>query len=165
MRAMLISNLDVDQRFANGTQGRLLNWHPGATESKRTQTCVIFIFKIHYKLYCINVIARRALPAYCPDLLARFCKESSLTKQQMLPDIDMIDIVARQENLAIKGEPIMFQLCVVPCYALTIHKTQALSIKHIVVGCLEGNSGDKINKTKVNHMRSYIILFEPSLVR
>ena len=72
MRVMLISNLAVDQvsfwlsdpslfhireeppalqRFANGTQGRLLQWHPAANESKR-----------------------RALPAYCPDLLARFCK-------------------------------------------------------------------------------------------
>ena len=79
-----------------------MNWHPGATESKR-----------------------RALPAYCPDLLARFCKEASLKKQQMLPDIDMIDITARQENLNVKGEPIMFQLCVVPAYSLTIHKTQA----------------------------------------
>ena len=58
------SNLAVDQRFANGTQGRLLQWHPGATESKR-----------------------KALPAYCPDLLARFCKETSLSKQEMLPDI------------------------------------------------------------------------------
>lgn len=62
-RCMLISNLAVDQvsvcvspllefvgaykfapqRFANGTQGRMLQWHPGSTESKR-----------------------RALPAYCP---------------------------------------------------------------------------------------------------
>ena len=62
-RCMLISNLTVDQvsvcvssllefvgaykfapqRFANGTQGRMLQWHPGSTESKR-----------------------RALPAYCP---------------------------------------------------------------------------------------------------
>ena len=32
----------------------------------------------------------------------------------------------------------MLQLCVIPAYALTIHKTQALSIKHLVVGCLEG---------------------------
>ena len=112
---MLISNLAVDQRFANGTQGRLLHWHPGATENKR-----------------------RALPAYCPDLLARFCKESSLNKAEMLPDVDHMDIGARQENLAVRGEPIMLQLCVVPAYALTIHKTQALSIKHLVIGCLEG---------------------------
>ena len=32
----------------------------------------------------------------------------------------------------------MLQLSVTPCYALTIHKTQALSIKHTVRGCLEG---------------------------
>ena len=112
---MLISNLAVDQRFANGTTGRLLHWHPGATENKR-----------------------RTLPAYCPDLLARFCKESSLNKAEMLPDVDHMDIGARQENLAVRGEPIMLQLCVVPAYALTIHKTQALSIKHLVIGCLEG---------------------------
>ena len=119
MRCMLISNLAVDQRFANGTQafgsrsdrtgqdeagldqtdltyqGRLLQWHPAATDSKR-----------------------KALPAYCPDLLARFCKETSLSKAEMLPDIDHMDIGARQENLAVRGEPIMLQLCVVPAYVL-----------------------------------------------
>ena len=115
MRVMLISNIAVDERFANGTQGRLLHWHPGATESKR-----------------------RALPAYCSDLLARFCKESSLSKQEMLPDMDFMDLGARQETLNIRGEPILLQLCVVPAYALTVHKTQALSIKHLVLGCLEG---------------------------
>ena len=56
----------------------------------------------------------------------------------MLPDIDHMDIGARQETLAMRGEPIMLQLCVIPAYALTIHKTQSLSIKHLVVGCLEG---------------------------
>ena len=64
LKTALTSNLAVDQRFANGTQGRLLQWHPGACESKR-----------------------KALPAYCPDLLARFCKETSLSKQEMLPDV------------------------------------------------------------------------------
>ena len=44
----------------------------------------------------------------------------------------------RQENLNIRGEPIMLQLSLVPAYALTVHKTQALSIKHLVLGCLEG---------------------------
>ena len=29
-----------------------------------------------------------------------------------------MDIGARQESLAIKGEPIMLQLCVVPAYVL-----------------------------------------------
>ena len=51
-------------------------------------------------------------------------KESSLGKQEMLPDIDHIDIGARQETLAVRGEPTMVQFCVIPAYALTIHKTQ-----------------------------------------
>ena len=99
MRVMLISNIAVDERFANGTQGRLLHWHPGATESKR-----------------------RALPAYCSDLLARFCKETSLSKQEMMPDMDFMDLGARQETLNIRGEPILLQLCVVPAYALTVSR-------------------------------------------
>ena len=115
MRVMLISNIAVDERFANGTQGRLLHWHPGVTESKR-----------------------RALPAYCGELLARFCKETSLSKVEMIPDMDFMDLGARQETLNTRGEPILLQLCVVPAYALTVHKTQALSIKHLVLGSLEG---------------------------
>jgi len=72
-------------------------------------------------------------------LLARFCKEDSFQKvAEMIPDRDYMDIGVRQENLQVRGEPIMLQLCVVPSYALTIHKTQALSIKHQVIGCLEG---------------------------
>ena len=35
-----------------------------------------------------------------------------------MPDIDHMDIGARQENLAVRGEPIMLQLCVVPAYVL-----------------------------------------------
>ena len=42
----------------------------------------------------------------------------------MLPDVDHIDVQPRQENLHIRGQPVMLQLCVVPSYALTIHKTQ-----------------------------------------
>ena len=79
-----------------------------------------------------------------------------------------MDLGARQENLHARGEPILLQLCVVPAYSLTVletalltvgcvvclylfmrfqrkktltlqvHKTQALSIKHLVLGCLEG---------------------------
>ena len=62
MRAMLNANLAVDQRFANGTTGRILQWHPASTESKK------------------------AIPAYNPDLLARFCKETSRSKPEMLPE-------------------------------------------------------------------------------
>ena len=53
-------------------------------------------------------------------------------------DMDFMDLGARQETLNIRGEPILLQLCVVPAYALTVHKTQALSIKHLVLGSLEG---------------------------
>ena len=37
----------------------------------------------------------------------------------MLPDVDHIDVQPRQENLHIRGQPVMLQLCVVPSYALT----------------------------------------------
>ena len=56
----------------------------------------------------------------------------------MLPALHFMDVGARQENLAVKGEPIMLQLPLAPAYGLTVHKTQALSIKHLVIGCLEG---------------------------
>ena len=109
MRVMLVSNLATDQRFANGTQGRLLHWAPGATESKR-----------------------RALPAYCSELLARFCKESSLTKSALLPDVDFMDITVRQETLTnVRGEPIMLQLCVVPAYGLTVPQPKILFERYV----------------------------------
>ncbi len=86
-------------------------WHPGKTTSKRT-----------------------ALPSSHPELMVRFLKESSTTKPILFPDIDHLDLQVRQESLKARGEPCMLQLCVVPAYALTIHKTQALSIKHLVLG-------------------------------
>ena len=55
-----------------------------------------------------------------------------------MPDMDFMDLGARQETLNTRGEPILLQLPLVPAYALTVHKTQALSIKHQVIGCLEG---------------------------
>ena len=61
-KVMMIQNIAVDQRFANGTQGRLLHWHPSATQSRG-----------------------KALPAYCQDLLGRFCKESALSKKELMP--------------------------------------------------------------------------------
>ena len=58
-------------------------------------------------------------------------------KREMYPDIDHMDVTARQESLAVRGEPILLQLPLNPCYALTIHKAQALSIKrafvHVIV--------------------------------
>ena len=81
----------------------------------------------------------KALYSSHPELLARFVKESALQKREMFPDIDHVDVTARQETLASsQGQPSLLQLPIVPSYALTVHKTQALSIKHIVRGCLEG---------------------------
>ena len=115
MRVMLVSNLAVDQRFANGTQGRLMQWTPERVENKK------------------------ALPASFPNLLVRFVKEASLQKKEMFPDVDYMDVTVRQETMMhVRGEPVLVQIPVVPCNALTIHKTQALSIKHDVFGCLEG---------------------------
>ncbi len=115
MRCMLISNLAVDQRFANGTQGRLLYWSPGYVESKR------------------------ALLSTHLGLTARFVKETSMrVRAELLPDIDFMDIQARVENLACSGEPLMIQRPLVPYYAITVHKSQSLSIKHIVRGSCGG---------------------------
>ena len=62
-----------------------------------------------------------------------------MQKREMFPDIDTMDVTCRQETLSlVQGQPCMLQLPVVPSYALTVHKTQALSIKHLVLGCLEG---------------------------
>jgi hypothetical protein len=61
MRCMLVQNLALDQRFANGTQGRLMCWDPSVAE------------------------AGKAVPASHPELLARFVKESSLAKQDLSP--------------------------------------------------------------------------------
>ena len=63
-KVMMIQNIAVDQRFANGTQGRLLHWHPSATQSRG-----------------------KALPAYCQELLGRFCKESALSKKELMPGV------------------------------------------------------------------------------
>ena len=50
-----------------------------------------------------------------------------------------MDIGVRQETLiTMHGQPVLVQLPLIPAYALTVHKTQALSIKHIVRGCIEG---------------------------
>ena len=101
MRCMLVSNLALDQRFCNGTQGRAFHWHPEKAQS------------------------RKAISASHPELLVRFVKESSLTKTELVPDIDHMDVIVRQETLvSVLGKPVLLQIPLVPCYALTIHKTQ-----------------------------------------
>ena len=106
MRVMLTSNLAVDQRFANGTQGRLLHFSPSDAAVEQS---------------------KKAVPASHPNICARFVKESSLQKRgHFLPDIDMMDCQVRQENLNMRGEPIMLQLPlayfkIADCAASVIH--------------------------------------------
>jgi len=115
MRVMLVSNLAIDQRFVNGAQGRVLHWFPA------------------------SVMSKKALPASHPELLVRFAKESALQKPEMYPDMDHMDVTSRQETLVnVIGQPVVLQISLVPAYALTVHKVQALSIMHFVRGCLEG---------------------------
>ena len=47
------------------------------------------------------------LPASHPELLARFVKEGSTSKAELFPDIDTLDIQARNEPLRVRGEPQM----------------------------------------------------------
>ena len=97
MRTMLVSNLDVQQRFANGTQGRLLSWFPNRLPQKR-----------------------KAVSASCPELTARFVKESAMNKREMLADVDFMDVNVRQENINnVPGQPCLVQLGIVPSYGLT----------------------------------------------
>eukprot|EP00973_Karenia_brevis_P078811 10937961-Karenia_brevis.AAC.1 len=49
-----------------------------------------------------------------------------------------MDLQPRLANLTGIGATSMLQLQVVPSYALTGHKVQALTIKHTVRACLEG---------------------------
>ena len=104
------------------TQGRLLHWCPTDPDVEES---------------------KKAVPASHPNISARFVKESALQKRGMfLPDVDMMDISVRQENLNARGQPIMLQLPLVPAYALTVHKTQATALVELclsawscAVGC------------------------------
>ena len=72
---------------------------------------------------------------------ARFYHEASYqsAKQYFLPNIDFIDVEPRKEVIAsARGKPYMLQLGFQPAYCSTIHKVQALTIRHNGHGCLEG---------------------------
>ena len=87
MRCMLVSNLAVDNRFANGTQGRVLYWSPDISSAQR-----------------------KAVMSSRPDVFARFAKESSMKKAEMIADLDHMDICARQETLnQVPGHPVLLQ--------------------------------------------------------
>eukprot|EP00973_Karenia_brevis_P047135 6541838-Karenia_brevis.AAC.1 len=55
----------------------------------------------------------------------------------MLPEIEFMEVAPRSETLHIPGRPVLYEVPVVPSYALTVHKVHSLSMKDIVRGCLE----------------------------
>ena len=60
---------------------------------------------------------KKQLPSSFHNLHVRFVKESALGKAELLPDVDMMDIHPRQENLPCRGDPILLQIPLVPAYA------------------------------------------------
>ena len=60
-------------------------------------------------------------------------------KRYCLPQVGFLDIEPCKEVVGTaRGKPSMLQLTIQPAYCLTIHKVQALTIRHDVNGCLEG---------------------------
>ena len=120
MRAMLVANIDVAGGFANGALGRIVHWGPDTSMSGTgLHSCL----------------------ANVPGVQVRFYHEEALKsdKAHFLPLVDFMDIEPRKETVATaRGKPAMLQLPGQPAYALTIHKVQAMTIKHFVDGCLEG---------------------------
>ena len=53
---------------------------------------------------------KKQLPSSFHNLHLRFVKETSLGKKELFPDLDQMDIHARQENLPCRGDPILLQL-------------------------------------------------------
>lgn len=58
----------------------------------------------------------------------------------MTNEVDYIDVPARLEAIpaAWRSQPCLMQVPVVPANGLSIHKSQSLTIKHTVKGCVEG---------------------------
>ena len=118
MRAMLVANKDVENRFANGTQGRIVWWSPNLENVKAD-----------------------AISAADPEVTVRFVHEDAVAsgQQQWLSGVDFIDLQPGTEEVPqARGKPNMLQLQVQPANALTIHKCQSLTIRDEVYGCLEG---------------------------
>jgi hypothetical protein len=118
MRAMLVANIDVENRFANGTQGRIVWWGPDVDDPKADP-----------------------VSGLDPEVSLRFVHEDALRSGQRdwLSGVDFIDVMPRREEVPnARGKPYMVQAQLQPANALTIHKVQALTIREEVFGCFEG---------------------------
>ena len=120
MRVMLVANIDVEHGHANGATGRLVRWSPENS---------------------ISGVPVKSVRANAPEVQAWFYHETSYqsSKRYFLPQVDFLDVEPKKEVVATaKGKPSMLQLTLQPGYCLSIHKVQALTIRHDVHGCLEG---------------------------
>jgi hypothetical protein len=121
MRVMLIKNVDVENRFANGTQGYVMYWQPGsAGRSKRSKYAVDVDF---------------------PSVMVTFAKQSSVAsgKPRYYEGVDKMDLKPMLEHLPGSYQhSVMEQLPIIPAYGLTTHKSQSLTMRHLVKVCLEG---------------------------
>jgi hypothetical protein len=82
-QAWVLGQWDLDRHLANGTQGRLISWAPEKPDKDK-----------------------KALLASHPDLTARFVKEASVNKSELVADIDFIDVVCEKR---LGAEPLQYQ--------------------------------------------------------
>ena len=121
MRVMMTKNVNVENRFANGTQGYIMYWQPGSVgQSRRSK-------------YAVDVDT--------PSLMVTFAKQSAVDsgKPRYYEDVDKMDLKPMPEHLPGQYHSyIIEQLPIIPAYGLTTHKSQSLTIRHVVKVCMEG---------------------------
>ena len=87
----------VEQRFANGTQGRRLDTCTRRMRDMMSPCCTSSLANACIRLLCWHPCGdqqqkrRKCLQASHPDLSCRFVKEGSLGKTQLLADIDHVE--------------------------------------------------------------------------
>ena len=87
---MLVPNIDIDNRFANGTQGRIICWSPD--------------------MECPKAAAVSALD---PEVTVRFVHDDAVKSGQRdwLYGVDFIDLVPRTESIPnARGKPNIVQM-------------------------------------------------------
>ena len=77
-----------------------------------------------------------------------------------------MDVTARAETLKGAGGAAMVQAPFQPSYGVSLHKVQALTIKHVVRGCLEGVfawGSIYVLTSRVNEPRNYQLIGLPPM--
>ena len=74
MRAMLVANAHVPERFANGATGRLPHWEPVGGHSRKPDK------------------------AKDDRVCARFCHESAMSQRVRMPGVDFLDVIPTKSS-------------------------------------------------------------------